>query len=266
MATVGQNIRGIFVVLLDSVIDRYANNLTMLWRGIRRPQRVGLQVGLVIGSIFGVYLLSNSGESLRVGGPMTIGHQDVSCKECHQQAPGTTRQQLQAKVQYWIANRKSDVSFGFKSISNEDCMSCHKRSYDRHPTYRFLEPRFAEARSAIAPDKCRSCHFEHTGDRVGVELDFCQNCHQETNFNNDPIDPSHADIVENGQWSSCIQCHDFHGNHEYKVPARYSDRFSLSRVRAYFRGGDSPYGEVKVSPASLSSLLRGEKQPESVSQ
>ncbi len=46
-------------------------------------------------------------------------------------------------------------------------------------------------------------------------------------------------------WSTCLQCHDFHGNHIYDAPEMLKDTLPLQTVREYLDGGTSPYADIK---------------------
>ena len=109
------------------------------------------------------------------------------------------------------------VDFGHQPVTNATCLECHDRPNDRHPVFRFFEPRFAEAREQIQPQYCLSCHLEHSGKRVTTfEITSCVHCHKDITLNHDPTTISHEDLIEAGQWESCLGCHDFHGNHVMK--------------------------------------------------
>lgn len=105
------------------------------------------------------------GEShqLRAPGDFNTGHENLTCNECHESADGTIRQQIQSNISYLLGNRETLAVFNLQSPDNKDCLACHNREDDKHPVYRFNEPRFIEARKAIQPQKCVSCHLEHTG-------------------------------------------------------------------------------------------------------
>jgi hypothetical protein len=52
-------------------------------------------------------------ERVYAKGPPNTGHETLACADCHTKAPGTARQQLQAKLQYWLGNRAScELSVG----------------------------------------------------------------------------------------------------------------------------------------------------------
>jgi len=184
-----------------------------------------------------------------VKGQMTHGHEGMACDECHRPASGSIRQQLQAKAAFLLGGRSGDADFITKAPSDSECQDCHVRPTDRHPVYRFLEPRFAQARNAIHPESCMSCHKEHTGERFRVSeigTEYCQHCHSETTVNNDPLDVSHASLIENMQWSSCLQCHDFHGTHAYNLPTSIKDTISRISLIEYLRDGETVYGTKSV--------------------
>ena len=175
-------------------------------------------------------------------GPANTGHAALECTDCHKEASGTTRQQLQAKVQYWLGGRASDLTFGHERVGNAQCADCHTREQDSHPVHRFLEPRFAEARAVLGADSCVSCHREHTGVRVTMPATACATCHGDLDLKREPLDVSHRELVARKDWDTCLGCHDFHGNHKRVAQTRLDAAFPASAIRDYLAGGPSPYG------------------------
>jgi hypothetical protein len=211
------------------------------WRALRLPALVAL--GLV-----GVALLPPV-ERFRASGPANSGHQELRCDECHQQAPGTVRQQLQANARTLVGLRQTWAPLVHSPVGNRTCGKCHERQgEDRHPTFRFRESRFADARAAIAPQYCVSCHQEHQGGRLTREGDYCTHCHQEFELETDRLMPSHQELADDERFDTCLRCHDFHGNHLYELPETLDAAFELDAVKAYLGGGDSPYGDEKRFP------------------
>lgn len=175
------------------------------------------------------------------------GHVDLECSECHREAPGTMRQQLQAKAKHLLGLRASDIAFGNRPVNNAACVGCHDDRDDRHPAYRFLEPRFAAARETLAPQLCVSCHREHTGTRVSqTDTGFCATCHSDTKVKDDPARPTHAVLFRDKRWNTCLTCHDFHGNHAHDPPHDLKDAIAPQTIAAYLRAAKSPYGEPVV--------------------
>lgn len=211
-------------------------------------RRIGIATGFVLG-LAAVGVLSAPGcEHLHARGPMNVGHGEVACERCHARAAGTVRQQLQHVARSWTGlDEGGPIDVGFKRVMNTACTSCHERPADRHPSARFLEPRFAVAREAIHPERCDACHREHAGVRVTTpEPTYCRHCHGELVVKQDPIDVPHADLVAAGRWETCLGCHDFHGNHERTTPRRLADAIPTARIEDYFTGGTSPYGPPRV--------------------
>ncbi len=200
---------------------------------------VGIVTGFVLG---GAVVAWSSSRGMHRPGPMNTGHAELACEACHRSAPGTVRQQLQNAVRHALGMAGGPVDVGFAPVSNDDCLACHDRPDDRHPAFRFLEPRFADARAAIHPERCVSCHREHGGVRVSLaDTTFCRHCHADTTVENDPLDISHQTLVATQQWSSCLGCHDFHGNHGVRAPHRVDEAFAIHQIEQYFAGGPSPY-------------------------
>ena len=142
--------------------------------------------------------------------------------------------------------RNHTVSFGTLDVDTKKCQGCHDRPNDRHPVHRFKEPRFADARKAINPTECESCHLEHSGMRMTrTETGFCINCHEDLEIKDDPIDVPHVELIANSEWTTCLQCHDFHGNHKMETPEAMKDTIAMTAIKAYIEGGKDPYSDLK---------------------
>lgn len=217
--------------------------------GLKRRinRRMAMMAGIVVGVILLAAMAFPAPSKLMALGPMNTGHETLECTDCHSPAKGTVFQQLNANFQHFTGQRPKAVAFGSDDVDNKKCESCHKRPNDRHPMHRFKEPRFKEARLAIGAEQCESCHSEHQGVRLTVQdLTFCSNCHQDTELTDDPLDISHAELISSNLWSTCLQCHDFHGNHITEVAHKMQDTISVSSIIDYARGGKDPYGDVKT--------------------
>ena len=177
---------------------------------------------------------------------MNVGHEGFDCHECHKPAPGNRAQQLSANVYQWLGLRASSLAFGSQDVASGSCLDCHERPNDRHPISRFLEPRFAEARRELGVQACMGCHLEHRGVRVTApSIGYCALCHGDTELREDPIRPTHGELVRTDAWNTCLACHDFHGNHEMTTPTSLQDGVAEERIRAYFAGAPSPYSKTK---------------------
>lgn len=201
-----------------------------------------LLVGLLSAGLWNV----PPGPGLKAKGTMNTGHENLECNACHKPAEGTTRQQLGHNAQVLMTGVGDWTPVGFDEVDNNACLTCHDRPNDRHPVSRFNEPRFAKQRQTLAPHQCNSCHGEHNGGRVmGVEPQFCQNCHADLVLEDDPIDIDHATLIEQGDWTSCLGCHDFHGNHVRTTPMALAESIDRDVILEYLEGGVDPYGEEK---------------------
>ncbi len=210
---------------------------------LRKRQFTGGIIGLVLGiALFFVFTLESTETYVSIG-PMNTGHQDLSCVTCHADASGNLMQQIQSNAAHAFGARKESVDFGTQDVTVDNCLQCHDRPNDRHPTYRFSEPRFKEATKHIDATTCITCHTEHNGERVSVaSINYCMNCHQDLAVEHDPLDISHEALIKQEQWFTCIQCHDFHGNHKYEVPEKLADTIPMKVIQDYFNGGEDPYG------------------------
>lgn len=213
---------------------------------LRQRQFIGIMIGLVIGVALFIFLSRQSNEEYVSLGPMNTGHDDFSCATCHTDAEGNLWQQVQSNMQYGMGLRENAVDFGTIDVETKKCLACHERDNDRHPTHRFLEPKFRKAVSKINTANCNTCHSEHNGKRMTLKkTDYCMHCHEDLTVKNDPLDTSHAELIKNKAWGTCLQCHDFHGNHEYKVPQQMKDTISQISLKKYFNGGKDPFSEQK---------------------
>jgi hypothetical protein len=73
------------------------------------------------------------------------------------------RQQIQANLPHWLGLRQTGASFGHEPLASRHRLDCHSRDKDRHPTFRFREPRFAGVVATPDTRTCLSCHAEHRG-------------------------------------------------------------------------------------------------------
>jgi predicted CXXCH cytochrome family protein len=212
----------------------------------RSLRRLAYAAGLAV-AMLPLWLLSPALATFIPNAAHNPGHEDFACTECHRQAPGTMRQQLQAKAKYLLGMREERVDFGMQRVDNAVCVDCHDNPDDRHPAHRFLEPRFEAARRSLAPQECVSCHREHTSTRLSqTDAGFCAACHRDMNVKNDQTRPTHTALTKAERWDTCLTCHDFHGNHAYTAPSRLEDALAPGTVSAYFGHGDLPYGPPVV--------------------
>ncbi|MEN3324257.1 cytochrome c3 family protein [Mariniflexile soesokkakense] len=215
---------------------------------LRKRQFIGGIIGLTIGGLLFFFLSLESSEKYISLGPMNSGHADVSCIACHADAKGNLLQQIQSNIEHSVGMRKNGVDFGTSDVTVNNCLSCHDRPNDRHPTHRFTEPRFSDAIKQINATTCITCHTEHKGERVtvaSVSMNYCMNCHKDLEVEDDPVDIPHKTLIANEQWLTCIECHDFHGNHTYEVPVKLKDTIPMKLIQAYLKGGADPYGNNK---------------------
>ena len=228
---------------------------TKIKKSILHNRNKLIAVGLIAFLFLSLFLLRPSNELFLAKGHYNIGHEDLKCSHCHQDAPGTTRQQIQRKVQIFLGSELPDAYLGKSPVENGDCLHCHIRPNDAHPIYRFMEPKFKEAREAIHPENCVSCHAEHKKERVTFkETGYCVNCHKDIEIKNDPLDMKHEVLIKKEMWNTCVQCHDFHGNHEMKTPDKIKDTIPLIKIKEYFKDGEDPYSKVKKYVANLDSI------------
>lgn len=213
---------------------------------MREYVKASYAVGVVL-AIFIVMMLSASGnDHWYSSGPASPGHDALACKACHLKAKGSYRQQIQANLKYALGLREEGAAFGFKKVGNTQCLACHAREKDRHPSYRFLEPRFSHLRATIGPELCQSCHQEHNGMRVSMQVEDCRHCHNELVLKQEPLDISHKQLVAENDWTSCLGCHDYHGNHGWVAQKKYADKLDIAIIKDYFSRGPSPYGEPVI--------------------
>lgn len=213
---------------------------------LRKRQFIGILVGLIIGVLVIVFLSVEPTKEYISLGPMNTGHDDISCVACHADAKGNLSQQIQSNIAFTFGARDGGVDFGTEDVTATNCLQCHDRPNDRHPTHRFVEPRFADAIKNINATTCITCHSEHHGERVTIRpVNYCMNCHQDLKVEQDPLDVPHDVLAANKEWSTCLQCHDFHGNHRYEIAESLKDTIPMDKIEAYLKGGQDPFGNDK---------------------
>jgi hypothetical protein len=132
-----------------------------------------------------------------------------------------------------------------RGVTNATCGHCHENPDDRHAPHRFLEPRFEDARAETGAHLCVRCHREHSQARVTAPAgSHCASCHMELKVRNDRTTPSHELLVMQERWDTCMQCHDYHGNHGWRAPQRLHEAASLEQLQHYLRDGPSPFGST----------------------
>jgi hypothetical protein len=212
----------------------------------RKRQVLGTLIGVIAGVLLLLFLSTEANEEYKSLGPMNTGHDGFSCNTCHSDAAGNLWQQAQSNLQHSIGLRENSVAFGSLDVETKKCLACHERDNDRHPTHRFLETKYKEAVAKINTTSCITCHAEHNAKRLTLsKVDYCMHCHEDLTVKNDPIDISHETLIAAEKWDTCLQCHDFHGNHEYKTPKLMKDTLSYETLEVYFDGGKDPYSRKK---------------------
>lgn len=235
--------------------------MNRIWGLTTRPHRVrltparvrnlALALVLPLAATAGVLALGGPVERLTAHGPIQTGHADVACRECHLPAPGTLRQQVQAGLRHAVGLRADKVDFGYAPVSSEACTACHARPNERHPIYRFREPRFQSARAIVDATTCLGCHTEHRAERVAAPLDVCKACHDTLVLKLDPLDRPHDVLIAAAAWETCLGCHDFHGNHSHKPPVLLLEAKGIDALLAYLKDGRDPYSDVKIHKARM---------------
>lgn len=228
------------------------------WQRRTQEQQQAYGLGLIVAAIGVVVLLLPGNESWHAAGPQNIGHSNVECGECHTIAPGSLTGQAFNNMMHAVGLSDSATPFIYKPAGNEQCLACHENPDDRHPVAKFMKPEFAKARQAMAVQFCVSCHQEHLGVRVSVTPRICQYCHQDTALDDDPVDVPHAILIKEERWETCLGCHDFHGNHERKVPKMMSQILTEERIQHYLDGGKSPYGYRRLTVIQTMRLHKGD--------
>jgi ribosomal protein L37AE/L43A len=216
-----------------------------IWHNTARRRAYLLGAALSLPLIWALALPDR--QWIQAAGAATPGHEQLRCESCHVPAPGTFRQQVQAGARYLLGLRETPATIGMQPVDDARCVACHDRPNDRHPLTNLSEPRFAEAQAAHGVHHCTGCHREHHGARFTASPQLCSSCHHDTVVKGDPLEPSHAALFDDDRWETCLQCHDFHGNHDLRrgthpYPASMDEAFDLSAVRSYLLDGARVYG------------------------
>jgi len=217
----------------------------------RKRHKQAYLLGIIFSLVVLLFFFLPSSQIYLKNGPMLPGHEKLKCFSCHKDEQGSFRQQLQANIQYLLNKRKDVFAVGLRTVENNECIKCHDRPNDRHPVYRFREPKYLKAREKIKADTCVACHSEHNSKRITVQMSFCVHCHDELNLKNDPIDLSHKQLIQEKNWDSCLTCHDYHGNHDMKVVVEIKSGIVLPELKKYFNRGPNPYPGKIIHKAKI---------------
>jgi ferredoxin-NADP reductase/bacterioferritin-associated ferredoxin len=194
-----------------------------------------------------MFMLLPGLEDSRPHGHPNVGHEQLKCVSCHTESGASSRQVFQAKVKHALGLRETGAVLGMQPVTSATCIQCHANPDDRHPPQRFLEPRFEKARAETGAQNCVSCHREHSGVRVTApSATYCVSCHQDLKVKNDKTSPTHDMLVQQKRWDTCLQCHDYHGNHKWNAPLRLQDAKTLDELHKYLKSGASPFGAPVV--------------------
>lgn len=205
---------------------------------------MGVVIGLFLTVTYSVVISMPSNEEMLSKGPANTGHEELQCQDCHTKAKGNAMQQFQANFMHLVGARKNEVTFGHEDVDTKKCQSCHDRPNDRHPVHRFKEPRFSDATKVIDARDCETCHKEHAGVRLTVaNTSYCVNCHSDLDMKDDPLDVPHVALIKDEKWETCLQCHDFHGNHFMKTADKMKDTIPMTEILQYVKGGKDPYSK-----------------------
>ena len=218
------------------------------FRAVRRAAMALAAPALVLG-LWAVTAPGGSG--LVASGRIQSGHADLACADCHRPAAGTLRQQLQAQARWLVGLRPGPADVGRRAVGSDTCLDCHARPNERHPIFRFNEPRFADALQRVAANDCLRCHGEHDDAHRfrTTDLTFCAARHDGLRMKRDPLDVPHATLIAQDRWTTCLGCHDFHGNHRMQPPLMLSASLPTGKLEAYLRDGPDPYGQFRHFPA-----------------
>lgn len=212
----------------------------------RSPRTRAYMAGAMLAA-FPMFMLFTPLEDLRPHGHPNVGHEQLQCVACHVESPASTRQALQAKVKHALGLRKTGAVLGMQPVTSATCIQCHANPDDRHAPNRFLEPRFEKARAETGAQLCVSCHREHSAARVTApSATYCASCHQDLVVKEDKTSPTHDYLVRHASWGTCLQCHDYHGNHKWSAPLRLEDAPALQVLHKYLKDGPSPFGATTV--------------------
>jgi nitrate/TMAO reductase-like tetraheme cytochrome c subunit len=94
------------------------------------------------------------------------------------------------------------------------------------------------------------CYTEHSGTKTELsDPTFCVACHEDLKVKNDPIKVTHAELIKNNDWETCLSCHDFHGNHNRETPTLQRDAIEIEALLDYLGDGPDPYSSEKIFKA-----------------
>ena len=206
------------------------------------PRTGPLWVGLIVTVTLITAFNSPEQEQLLSPGGDREMHEGMACEQCHQETPGTLRQQVQANVHHWLGFRESGVGFITDPVGSEDCQDCHEMPGNLHPIHRFAHSEYFELREILGQHECSGCHDHHSPVNVVHSMTFCMHCHETWGNKPDTITPRHTTLIAEERWETCLQCHEFHGSRGHQEPTLLSEAFSVEQIQQYLDGNQpAPY-------------------------
>ncbi len=215
----------------------------MKFRGF--PRKAPLWIGALLSlTLLAAFNTPQQEQFLSPGGDREM-HEGMRCDQCHESAPGTIRQQVQANLQHWLGFRNNGASFITEAVDSVDCQDCHEMPNNRHPYHRFAHSEYFDLRAILGQHECSGCHDHHSSANIVPSMDFCMHCHRVWGDKKDTITPRHTTLIAEERWETCLQCHDFHGNHDYSAPLLLTEALSVEQIQDYLDGNaPAPYGDL----------------------
>jgi len=209
------------------------------------PRTGPIRVGVLLTLILFVVINSPQQEQFLSPGGDREMHEGMACHQCHQTAPGSVRQQVQANVHHWLGLRESGAAFITEPVDSNDCQDCHEMPNNRHPEHRMVHSEYFDLRENLSQHECSGCHDHHSSINLVHSMNFCMHCHDVWGNKEDTITPKHTTLIAEERWETCLQCHEFHGSHGYKSPLLLSEAIPVEEVQMYLDGAaPAPYGNL----------------------
>ncbi len=154
-----------------------------------------------------------------ISDPEVINSEKISCFQCHREISNNknTHQSIMDSFNCLECHRQDQkMGYGFKQITSELCISCHKK--DGFTTRKYLH-------APLTYGECWTCHKPHKGKlkyRLRKKVNkLCTSCHAGKHYggvkiNNHPILYKIDSSGFEGKQYECTDCHDPHSSNVNK--------------------------------------------------
>ena len=211
------------------------------------PRKLPLMAGIFVTVLSVAAMTSPSTEQFLSPGGDNEMHEGMACDQCHETAEGTIRQQVQANVYHWLGSRQHGADFLTQPVESADCEACHPMKENFHPQQKLRKSKYYELDTMLGIRECSGCHDHHSSSVMQHAMTLCMHCHEVWGKKPDTTTPTHVELIAQGRWETCLQCHEFHGGHQREKIFLLEDAHKVDTIQNSLHGKSAdPYGDLRT--------------------